>query len=168
VRFSFEVSGTNEVLGVLNTLDRAGVVRVQEALRAHGKELRREARGRVRRDTGAFRKKIRTKFSRDKLTATTAAFTRAGKPHPLSHILEFGTAPHSLAPKNGQALKMGEDAFAASVQHPGTPASPWLFPAAEATRGQLISAVRDSMLEATRDAARGHVPTPPSDADDDS
>ena len=49
--------------------------------------------------------------------------------------VEFGTQPHKIVAKNGKALvfkKDGKTIFAKSVNHPGTRAQPFLFPAWEA------------------------------------
>jgi HK97 gp10 family phage protein len=166
-KFSVKVDGLEEVLAAVVALDPAAQTRIKLALREVGKALRREMRSRVPRASGAFRKAIRSKFTRDKLTMTTGAMKKNGRAHPLAHIIEFGTAPHALAPKNKKAMKL-EEGFAASAQHPGTPAQPFLVPGFEATRATIETAMREALGLAIEDAQTGRRPQEPSGADDDS
>lgn len=157
MKVSVKVKGMEELVRNLSVLQVSAKVRVAEAVRETSKELRKEARTRVPRKSGAFAKRIRTKFSKDQLTARTAAFARSGRPHPLSHIIEFGTKPHSLAPKAKRALTIG-DGFAASAQHPGTAAKPWLFPSFEAVKPKYVSLLEKALNLAGEDAASGRAP----------
>lgn len=62
--------------------------------------------------------------------------------------VEFGTDPHKIVAKNGKALafkKDGKTVFAKSVNHPGTRAQPFLFPAWEAEMPKFESAIRKEM-----------------------
>ena len=62
--------------------------------------------------------------------------------------VEFGTAPHKIVAKNGKALafkKNGKTVFAKSVNHPGTRAQPFLFPAWEAEMPKFESAMRKEL-----------------------
>jgi HK97 gp10 family phage protein len=55
--------------------------------------------------------------------------------------VEFGTEPHTITPDTKEALKFeGEDGspvFASKVNHPGTPAQPYLRPALQAHESDL-------------------------------
>lgn len=49
--------------------------------------------------------------------------------HPLSMIIEKGSRPHEIAPEKGQALRLASGRFVSGpVQHPGTPAKPFMRP----------------------------------------
>lgn len=166
MKFSIEVQGQREVIGALNRLNLAASNRVIEVVKASSKNIRRGARSRVARRTGKFARRIRTKFSKDGLTGETAAFTRGGRPHPLSHLLEFGTKAHVIVPEKrkdgskkgalaiGGAGGMGPRRLVSKVNHPGTPAKPWLFPAYEEERPNYVNALRGALNQAGKDAAR--------------
>lgn len=55
--------------------------------------------------------------------------------------VEFGTAPHVIRPKNAKALKT-PFGFFKKVNHPGSRAKPFLFPAAEAERNRFVANLR--------------------------
>lgn len=62
--------------------------------------------------------------------------------------VEFGTAPHKIRAKNGGTLafkKDGKIVFAKSVNHPGTPAQPFLFPAWESEIPKYKSALQKEL-----------------------
>jgi len=49
--------------------------------------------------------------------------------HPLAPIIERGSGPHEIAPEKGRALRLANGRFVSGpVQHPGTPAKPFLRP----------------------------------------
>lgn len=49
-------------------------------------------------------------------------------PAKYGHLVEFGTAPHKIVPKNAKAL-LFKGLLRASVEHPGAQAKPFLRPA---------------------------------------
>ena len=55
--------------------------------------------------------------------------------------MEFGTDPHVITPNQAEALRFedaeGEPVFAARVEHPGTPAQPYLRPALQEHESDL-------------------------------
>jgi phage gpG-like protein len=54
--------------------------------------------------------------------------------------VEFGTGPHEITPTDADALAFdigGETVFAHRVMHPGTPAQPFMRPAARKTAANL-------------------------------
>ena len=70
---------------------------------------------------------VRTKV--DKYGDATA---KVGPTRKLAHIanwLEFGTAPHIIKAKHGKALLIAGGHPVFEVQHPGTPARPFMRPA---------------------------------------
>lgn len=57
--------------------------------------------------------------------------------HYAPHV-EFGTAPHVIRVKNKKALSNGKIIFGKKVNHPGTKAQPFLYPAWEEERVKFI------------------------------
>lgn len=51
-----------------------------------------------------------------------------------AHLVEFGTAPHSIRARRAQTLARGETAFGARVEHPGARPQPFLRPAWDAEK----------------------------------
>jgi HK97 gp10 family phage protein len=168
VRFKVEMEGKSQVLGALRALDFEGKKNVEEVVRLTARNVRRAAKAKAPVKSGRFRRSIGAKFSPDGLTAEVAAWRRGRQgPHPLSHIFEFGTAPHKIKPKNRKALafhggaqqgpgaEMGPEQATVrrSVQHPGTPATPFLFPAFEENRADYVRNLREAIGRAGREAA---------------
>jgi hypothetical protein len=62
--------------------------------------------------------------------------------------VEFGTRPHKIVPKNKKALFWrGARHPVKSVNHPGSRAKPFLFPAYEAERPAFTKALREALSE---------------------
>lgn len=73
--------------------------------------------------------------------------------------VEFGTDPHEITPDDSEVLHFsvdGQEVFTTHVDHPGTPAQPYLQPALDHTRMQLgaIAGSADSREEAMEKIAR--------------
>lgn len=71
-----------------------------------------------------------------------------------AHLVEFGTKPHKIKPKNREALKMGSDEFAIEADHPGAAAQPFFFPGYRATRKRARSIVGKAVRESVRKAVK--------------
>lgn len=171
MKFTVGVNGAEEVAGQLDRMSPAARTRLALALREACKGLRKEMRLRTPRDKGKFRKSIRSKFTRDKLTATTGAYSQKGRRiHPLTHIIEFGTAPHTIGPERpgGKAIKFADGELRYGVTHPGTSATPFLVPAYEVSAPAIVDALRDGLGLAVADAEMGRTVEEPPDTDDDS
>lgn len=68
---------------------------------------------------------------------TANVYVVARAPH--SHLVEFGTAPHRIAPKEAKVLALGGRGFAGgAVQHPGAVAKPFLRPAWDAGAPNVV------------------------------
>ena len=57
----------------------------------------------------------------------------------IAHLVEFGTAPHSLARGSSRRKGIGQDR---PPFHPGTPAEPFMRPAFEAKKDDVLIAAR--------------------------
>lgn len=65
-----------------------------------------------------------------------------------AQTVEFGSRPHKIRAKNGKFLHFkvnGKDVFAKEVNHPGTPAQPFLFPASERERPLFIRKLQEEL-----------------------
>ena len=70
-----------------------------------------------------------------------------GNERPLEHLIEFGTAPHTITAKGKTLVRKSPLAFfGKTVQHPGTRAQPFLGPAVH----QMAKAALDLMAESLR------------------
>ena len=71
-------------------------------------------------DTGRLRNSIRVTVENNVLTITMVDY---------GYFIEFGTPPHTITPKDKQALKFkvgNKEVFAKVVKHPGTRPNPWI------------------------------------------
>jgi HK97 gp10 family phage protein len=57
--------------------------------------------------------------------------------------VEYGTRPHVITVKNARVLSDGKQIFGRSVNHPGTKAQPFMRPAVDKNRKNLIKLYRD-------------------------
>jgi HK97 gp10 family phage protein len=167
VRFTVQADGADQVIGALRALNFEGKKNVEEVIRATARDMRKSAKARAPVKSGRFRRAIGAKFSKDGLSAEIAAWRRGRQsPHPLSHIFEFGTKPHTIEPKRKKALafhggsKLGpadmgpeQATVRGSVKHPGTPATPFLFPSFEEHRAAYVRHLQEGLGRAGREAA---------------
>lgn len=61
----------------------------------------------------------------------------------LVHLLEFGTDPHTIRTKRSRVLADGTTVFGTEVQHPGTPAQPFVRPAIDMKGNAAIQKMGD-------------------------
>jgi len=64
-----------------------------------------------------------------------------------AHLLEYGTAPHIIKAKAGGGLLAFGGTFTKEVQHPGIAAQPFIRPAFDATKGQVVESVKSQLAE---------------------
>lgn len=62
--------------------------------------------------------------------------------------VEFGSRPHTIVAKNSKVLanKRTGQFFGKRVNHPGTRAQPFLFPAVESSKREIISFFKTAMI----------------------
>jgi HK97 gp10 family phage protein len=93
-------------------------------------------------DTGRLRGSITTNIT-GKLSGET------GTNISYAEAVEYGTRPHTIKPKNKQALHWKEgntDFFAKEVHHPGTKAQPFFEPAVKKNEDKLDKEL-DKLIE---------------------
>lgn len=62
-----------------------------------------------------------------------------------AHLLEYGSAPHSYRNRRAKALKTTQTQFARSVEHPGARAKPFLRPAYDAKRDDVVRLIANEL-----------------------
>lgn len=118
---------------------------MRAALRAGANELRAEARANVPVDEGYLRASIRVS-TRGKGGKVYASLKAGGKKAPHANLVEFGTKPHKILPKDGGGLAIGGKVVAA-IDHPGARPKPFMRPAFDARAQQAIGAVAAKIRE---------------------
>lgn len=106
---------------------------VAQDLRAKALKVEARAKQHAPVDTGALRGSIHTREGRDE----QGPFVEVGSDLDYAIIVELGSRPHVIRPKDKQALAWPGGAHpVAEVHHPGTQAQPYLRPALEALRDE--------------------------------
>lgn len=114
----------------------------QRATRAHRAAVKAVAAEVVKAapvDTGQLKRSVRVTGERSTATGVTATVEVRPPRTPaapdnvkVAGFNEYGTRPHVIRAKRGKTLRFvtgGQVRFAASVQHPGTKARPFYYPA---------------------------------------
>ena len=144
------IAGAAEMERLLKLLPEKVAERVtKNALRAGARVIRNEAKARSADDpelSGAVVVRSPTQRERRK----GAALVVVGIEQPVSrraHLREFGTGPHTIRTKRKGVLADKETGavFGTEVQHPGTPAEPFLRPAVDEGGKRAIDAIGKSM-----------------------
>jgi HK97 gp10 family phage protein len=73
--------------------------------------------------------------------------------HWYYRFFEFGAQPHEISPKNQEALLLVGETFAARAAHPGMPAKPFLRPAADKSKDEVVEAIGEVILERLKQIA---------------
>lgn len=117
---------------------------LRAALRAGGNVIRDEAKLNVPVKSGVLRDGLKVS-TRNKWGAVTATVKTTGKHSFIAQWVEFGTAAHNIKPRQGgKGLSFG-GLFAASVDHPGSSAKPFLRPALDNKAGAAVVAVGNAI-----------------------
>lgn len=134
------IQGAAQLRRVLEQLPRQMRRRaLSPAVRAGAKIVRREALVNLpdseRRDV----------IVRSKRTTPGAVSVRVGPPRSKPQLmwLEFGTGPHTIERRGGGVLRstLTGTVFGTSVQHPGQPPRPFLRPAFDDNRQEILDAM---------------------------
>lgn len=122
------------------------------SLRAALEVIEEEAEANVPRDTGKLASTIRTVVKVDAGVGGLAeGAVVVGSP--VGHLVEFGTQPHEITiddekdDKKVLADPVSREVFGRKVQHPGTPARPFLRPALDTRAQDALFAFRDKLRE---------------------
>lgn len=71
-----------------------------------------------------------------------------------AHLVEFGTKPHSIEPKNAKALGPGGK-YGVHVDHPGSKAQPFFYVSYRANKKKTKSAINRAVNKAAKEVAGG-------------
>lgn len=95
MQIKVDIKGMDELVGKLNKLNQMMSVRVEEQVNETGKAIRKSGKARVAVDSGALKKSIRMKRSKDRLSATIGP---QGKGAWKAHFTEWGTVDQPAQP----------------------------------------------------------------------
>lgn len=105
-------------------------LKVEKALMDGVRRTASGARTRVAVNSGKLKRSIKSGFSRVKLEGQVKAT------QPYAHLVEFGTRPHKLTPKNKKVMKIDDNGMrrftGRGIHHPGSKTRPFMVPAFEA------------------------------------
>jgi HK97 gp10 family phage protein len=152
------ITGGRELDAFLQTLS----VKVEKnilraALRAGANEFKTEAQAKAPVKSGKLRRSLKVSTG-SKGGRVTAKLKVGGKMAPHAMLVEYGTKPHKIAPKNGGGLLIGGNVVG-EVNHPGARARPFLRPSFDGKSAAAIGAVAAKIRE--RLTAEGvNVPAP--------
>lgn len=117
------------------------------ALRMAAKLVAEDVRARIHNVSGDLAASVRV-TTRRKGDQMMAAVKAGSKKAFYAHMVERGTKPHELAPKNRKAMLIGGGTalsegllIRASAEHPGARKHPFMRPAMDAKRSSAIAAV---------------------------
>lgn len=154
-----KLDGLRELNKALNQLEGKVASSIsRSAISAAGKDVAEAARSRVPVETGNLKRSISVRtlrLGRTGYAAKVGPMKRkfrgrveigAGTFGSLTqiadgwygHLVEFGTAPHLIPKRGSKVVKVNGKLVRGPVQHPGTPPRPFMRPAWQATKGQLV------------------------------
>lgn len=119
-------------------LTRTGKEKLKRKLQSVGFQIERAAKQKAPVDTGRLRSSITTEVSERQ----GLPVVKVGTNVEYAPALEFGSGPYVITPDDAEALQWtdpetGEPVFAASVEHPGIEAQPFLLPAVDEVRSRI-------------------------------
>ena len=112
---------------------------MRSALRAGGVVYRNKVMEGVPVHLGELKKTVRVATG-SKGGVVTASVKVGSKKAWYGPLVEFGTRPHKIKPKNARALEIG-GAVVREVDHPGATPHPFMRPAADASHAAAVAAV---------------------------
>lgn len=136
-----------EVKRALAKLERRIPLAAKQEVATSALNIRLGAMQRCPVDMGKLRASIGIEYVRGGLGAEIGTFEVSDKTETkYAPYVEFGTKPHEIVPKTKRALFWpGALHPVASVQHPGTKARPFLFPAWEEERPKLLTRIAERL-----------------------
>lgn len=134
-----ELRGFDEMVSALRALpahvERRAVI---DALRAGARVLQRRAKRNVRKHSRQLEQSIvvRTR-GRNRVVVMVK---RPGSYY--AHLIEFGTAPHTIRVREAKALRIGTGWSTREVEHPGARPYPFMRPALDEGTPEALEAMR--------------------------
>lgn len=135
------ISGGRQLNDLLQTLPEKMERNIlRAALRAGAAEVLREVKQRIPVSSGQLQAsaRITTRYRKGTVTASVKVGNFVAW---YAHLVEFGTRPHVIVPRNpGGALRVN-GAEVRSADHPGSRAQPFMRPAADASLQPAIATI---------------------------
>lgn len=153
------ISGGKKLDDLLKTLPAKVQKNVmRSAVRAGLVVYRKAVKERVPVQLGELKKSVRVsmKVKDGVLTGSLKAGNRKAW---YAQLVEFGTRPHKIQPKDAKALEIG-GAVVEEVEHPGAAPHPYMRPGADASHAAALAAVVSKLRERLTLAGLD-VPPPP-------
>lgn len=135
MKLTFQTMLVKEAMRDIERYAEAKVQGVKKVIVETGADIQSEAISRAPEDEGNLKNSIELDITNNGFAAEVNATAE------YAADVEFGTKPHKITAKDGGVLafqKDGKTVFAKSVNHPGTKAQPFLFPAWKAKRPQYL------------------------------
>lgn len=125
MRINIRLDGLERAIRNIQDYEVAKKEEVKNIVKETAFKIQANAKQKAPVDSGTLKRSIDVDIANDELSAKV--FTNLEyAPH-----VEFGTAPHKIKVKDASVLSNGSQVFGKEVNHPGTPAQPFLFPAYE-------------------------------------
>jgi HK97 gp10 family phage protein len=147
---SWKINGLRELSEQLKTMpDKLLKTAIRGAVGAGAKVIRDEARSRVHNITGDLSQGIRftTSVNLAQGTGVSKVFVSVKKAW-YGRLVEFGTKPHLIKSKKGNALKLHGGKLVMQVHHPGAKPKPFMEPAAATKYQAAIDAITNRLKAA--------------------
>lgn len=137
--------------------DKLAAKVLRQAVAAGAGAMKRAAKSRCPRRTGKLSKSIKFKYKRiGRGSRAGRVYYQVGPSERYGHLVEFGTTAHVIKPSLSRRIKkkargeavseywgLGKDGrFGKKVDHPGGTAKPFLRPAFDESRDEIIGAMR--------------------------
>lgn len=137
IRPKIQFKGAKEIIGNIDALNGRLIVALETAVQEAGEHVAKDAPARLGPTpqgirTGDYSKSFKSKFNKKDMTAKVGPVLN-NRPHPLGHLIEFGTDPHMIPGFGGE--------------HPGTNPVPHLFPAFEQEKQKFIKKVEQTIRD---------------------
>ena len=142
-----DVPELQKTLDQIKAFDGKSRLKIEEAVSTSTKNIAKGARQRVPVRSGKLKKSIRSRFDKRAVTG----YVQARQPH--AHLVEFGAKGATVEPKSKKALKIpwsggmgvGGTYFAASAKIPARKERPFMRPAFEDEKPELIKALKEAV-----------------------
>jgi hypothetical protein len=123
---SFNVLGVPLVKQQMETFKQSTIKKIRLAINETGKMMVEDARKNVLVASGLTRDSIKYLISYDGMSLDLGVY---GKRADVAQMIEFGTKAHTITARGKALFWVGADHPIKSVNHPGTSANPFLYPA---------------------------------------
>lgn len=143
IKIDVDLSAIYKAIGQIGEYEVEKLKRVKDVVNETALNVQNGAKKRSPVDTGNLRSRIVI----EPVTPNEMVL-RVGTYVKYAAAVEFGTRPHVIRPKTKKALFWKGAAHPVkSVNHPGTRAQPFLFPAWEEERPKFIKAIGEALKE---------------------